>query len=296
MEEQDFVTGPRGLRLTVCRWGPPTGRPVLVLHGFLEQAAAWHDVATALVARLGRPVVAPDHRGHGRSDHVGTGGSYPFWDYVGDAAVLAHHLGPPLDVVGHSMGGTIAGLLAGAAPELVRRLVLVEGLGPPDSTAGRFERARSFLADRRTPHLHPCLRDLDAAADRMRRWNPQLSEATTRRLAARVTRVVREGDPQVREPVAGQLTWSWDPLHRGRSALPFDAAVHTDFLRRIQAPTLLVDGGTSLLQLPDAAERAAALPSAHHEVIPDAGHLVHLDQPAALAERIATFLSPEVAP
>lgn len=296
MRETDLQTGPRGLRLRLCRWGPAEGRPILVLHGFLEQGAAWHEVAQALVAALGRPVVAPDHRGHGLSEHVGRGGSYPFWDYVGDAFVLAGTLGGPVDVVGHSMGGTMAALFAATAPELVRRLVLVEGLGPPDMTGARHERARIFLEERSTPPRHPCLADLDDAVARMHRWNPEVPEATVRRLAARVTRPVLPDDPAVRDPDPAGLTWTWDPLHRGRSALPFDAAVHRAFLRRIQAPTLLVDGGTSLLRLPDAADRAAGIPDARGAVVPDAGHLVHLEQPAALAALLCTFLAPESPP
>src|SRR5690606_32302324 len=48
MRETDFVTGPRGLRLRLCAWGPDEGRAVLVLHGFLEQGAAWDAFAGAL--------------------------------------------------------------------------------------------------------------------------------------------------------------------------------------------------------------------------------------------------------
>ena len=127
MREWDLKTGPRGLTLRICEWGPPEARPLLVLHGFLEQGAAWRDVALSLPHRR---IIAPDARGHGLTEHVGTGGWYHFWDYVSDAEAIVDHLGSPIDLLGHSMGGGVASILAGARPEKVRRLMVIEGLGP----------------------------------------------------------------------------------------------------------------------------------------------------------------------
>ena len=122
--EWDLAAGPRAIQLRIRDWAGPEPTVVL-LHGFLEQSAAWDPVARS----LGRRVVAPNQRGHGRSGHVGDGGWYHFWDYVGDLDQLVEHIGGPIDLVGHSMGGTVAALYAGTRPDMVRRLVLVEGLG-----------------------------------------------------------------------------------------------------------------------------------------------------------------------
>jgi pimeloyl-ACP methyl ester carboxylesterase len=297
--ESSIEVGPRGLALRMCEWSgdaeaPADGPrlpPVLVLHGFLEQGAAWDAVAR----RLERRVVAPDQRGHGRSDHVGPGGWYHFWDYVGDVDAIVRRLGAPIDLVGHSMGGTVACLYAGARPENVRRLVLVEGLGPPDTTDQAVQRAREFLRDRQTPPTHGTLRDLDDAVARMRRssyrataapppsgtpWNPALGPEAARLLAERVT-----------TRTDGGLAWSWDPLHRGRSPTPFSAAQFVAFLREIRAPVLLVDGGRSPFVIPDREQRVAALAGEVREVVlPDAGHLVHHDDPEGLARVIRAFL------
>lgn len=274
MIEWRFPTGPRGLSLQVVEW-PGEGPPVLILHGFLEQGAAWEGVAR----RLGRRVVAPDHRGHGRSDPVGAGGFYHFWDYVGDVDALVRHLGQPIDLVGHSMGGTVAALFAGACPQAVRRLVLVEGLGPPDATADAVQRAREFLAARREAPAHPPMADRAEAVRRLRKFNPALDGPEAERLAERITRPEGEG-----------VTWTWDPLHRARAPVPFQAALFRRFLEQVTAPTLLVDGGASPFVLPDREERAAALPRARREVIAGAGHLVHHDAPEALARVIRAHL------
>jgi pimeloyl-ACP methyl ester carboxylesterase len=288
VNELDVLTGPRGLRLRVCRWGPEHGRPVLILHGFLEQGAAWHEVAT----RLARPVHAPDHRGHGLSDHVPAGGFYHFWDYVADADQLVDALGGVVDLVGHSMGGAVATLLAATRPEKVRRLVLVEGLGPPDLRALTLPRAAAFLDARTRPPQHPSFATVEEATARMRDVNPRLPVEAAERLARRVLRPVQPGDPLVRPPHhEGWWTWTWDPLHRARTPNPFDADLHTTCLAAVKAPTLLIDGADSAfrLDLADHRRRAEALREREEIEVPDAGHLLHHDAPEALASLITAF-------
>jgi pimeloyl-ACP methyl ester carboxylesterase len=283
-------TVPGGLTLQLCCFGPDTGRPLLVLHGFLEQGAAWE----AFAAALGTRVVAPDHRGHGRSDHAPPGAFYAFWDYVSDVDALAQHLvdahGGPIDLLGHSMGGTIASLFAGTRPGLVRRVVLVEGLGPPDMTEVAVESSRLALDHRRHPPRQPTFPDVAAAADRMRRFNPKLTPEVATRLAKRLVRPVVPNDPQAREDTPGRLTWRWDARHRMRSARPFSAEVHRRYLASITVPTLLVDGADSLFRIQDADARIAAFPDARSHTIAGAGHLIHHDAPEALASAVRAHL------
>jgi len=269
-----------GLSLCVCRWSGGSGVPVLLLHGFLEQGAAWNGVGSRLARHLGRDVHAPDHRGHGRSDHVGRGGFYHFWNYVADVDALVAHLGGTVDLVGHSMGGTMASLFAGTRPEAVRRLVLVEGLGPPDLESRALSVARYFLDGHRRPPRHPVMASPEAAAQRMQRYNPALDDAEALRLASRILR-----------PVEGGVTWAWDPLHRARNPYPFQQRLFVRFLEAITAPVLLVDGADSPFAAATDPSRREHLANAHHVEVPGAGHLLHHDQPEALAHVIGDFLA-----
>lgn len=264
-------TGPRGLILKARDWPGASSPPVVILHGFLEHGAAWDEVAGPLSESLGRRVIALDQRGHGRSGHVGSGGFYHFWDYVSDLDAVVEHLGGPIDLVGHSMGGTVASLYAGTRPERVRRLVLVEGLGPPDMSTTAVERARRFLADRRRGTPHRPLADIAEAVQRMRVYNPALSDQVATRLAEHATR-----------PEGSGRTWAWDSLHRARSPVPFQASMFVQFLAHITAPTLSITGGASTFVLPDEAERLSYIRDRATAVVEGAGHLIHHDAPEAL--------------
>lgn len=274
MRSWPLHTGPRGLDLCLCEWGDPDGAPLLILHGYLEQGAAWQAVAEHLGHRR---VVAPDHRGHGLSEHVGPGGFYHFWDYVADVDAVIDALGGRVDLVGHSMGGTLAALVAATVPDKIRSLVLVEGLGPPDGESKALAQARVALKHRREPPGHRPLRDLDEAVSRMRRVNPRLPEATARRLAERQTRP--EGDG---------LVWTWDPLHRSRSPTAFSARGFLSFLGAIEAPTLLIEGDNSPYRgIGGLGARRDAVRNAHLVVLDDTGHFPHHTCPGQLAALIA---------
>lgn len=283
MDEWTLATRPRGLLLRICEWAAPPEAPphppVVILHGFLESGAAWDAVAQ----RVPRQVIAPDQRGHGRSGHVGSGGFYHFWDYVGDVDALVDHIGGPIDLVGHSMGGTVACLYAGTRPEAVRRLVLVEGLGPPDMTDTQVDRARRFLDDLRRGATHRPMATTADAVERIHAYNPNIPRETAERIARRNTRSRDDGS----------LTWTWDALHRARTPVPFQLSLFGRFLRNLTMPVTLVRGGSSTFVLPDEAERVALIGSddVTEHVVAHAGHLVHHDAPVPLAGLLQAALS-----
>jgi 3-oxoadipate enol-lactonase len=114
------VTEAGGVRLAYQAWGPPGAPPLVLLHALAEGAADWDGVAPAF-ARHWR-VYAPDLRGHGRSEWPG---DYSVELMRADVLGFLDALGlDRVDLIGHSMGGLVACLLAQQRPERVRRLIL----------------------------------------------------------------------------------------------------------------------------------------------------------------------------
>src|SRR4051812_31426795 len=100
--------------------GSGSGRPVLLLHGVPETSSAWRDIAPALA--VGRRVLAPDLPGLGGSSYAGPFDVPSLVTQL--AALIESEASGPVDVVGHDWGGSLALGLAGARPDLVRRLVI----------------------------------------------------------------------------------------------------------------------------------------------------------------------------
>lgn len=259
----------------------------LLLHGFMDAAGTWDLVAPRL-AEAGMRVLAPDLRGFGDGPRIPTGAYYYFPDYVLDIAEIVEALVPAgglLAVVGHSMGGAVASLYAGCFPDRVAKLVVIEGMGPPDSD-----------------HAH--------SADRMRRWIDEVRavrargregktmasrDEALRRLAGnhpRVDRAVLETrlDALAHTRPDGTLAWKVDPLHGTRTPIPYFAESYKSFARRVTCPVLFVSGGPLGWHPPDEDDRLAAFPHMSRIEIPDAGHMMHWSRPEDLARAIASFV------
>lgn len=274
-----------GLTYHVLEWGDPDAPLVVLVHGFLDLAWGWDLVARRLADRF--HVVAPDMRGHGDSDWIGAGGYYHFFDYAADLDDLLRQLSPdaPVALVGHSMGGNIVSYTTGARPERVRRLALLEGLGPPDmsgATPAIPDRTARWFDAWRTARAAPkVMASVDDAAARLCRHDALLDPALARDLAAHGTR-----------EAPGGLVWKHDPLHATGGPYPFRVDVAEAFWRRIRCPVLVVDGARSTFRLPDAeqARRRAVFPDARHAILDGAGHMMQRHQPDALAELLAEFV------
>ncbi len=275
-----------GLRLYVHRFRDesvaPSGTTVLLLHGYMDAGGTW-DLLAPYLARAGHDVVAPDLRGFGASDAVGAGGYYHFPDYVADVAKLVDRLAPArLAVVGHSMGGTVATLYAGAQPQRVWRLALIEGVGTLGSEPEHaVDRMGIWLDNLRALDRSPRpVASMDEAVSRLGKNHPRVPIEILRTRAPLLTRT----DPE------GRLFWAYDPLHRTRSPTPFHLEAFRGFLRRIACPTLFVGGGPLGWHPPDEEERVALLRDVRTVDIPGAGHMVHWTAPEALAGALVPFL------
>jgi pimeloyl-ACP methyl ester carboxylesterase len=255
----------------------------VLVHGFLDLAYAWHEVAAKLAERA--HVIAPDLRGHGDSDWIGPGGYYHFLDYIADLdELIARTARQRLVLVGHSMGGSVASYWAGTRPQRVSALALLEGLGPPDQSEvdlpGRT--VQWIEAWKKARAKHKPMASLDDAVARLRKHDPLLGEDLARRLAAAGTR-----------DVDGGLAWKHDPLHLTMGPYPFRRDFAAQYWKRVTCPVLVVDGGETIMNLPEPerAARRAYFANHRHVLLPGAGHMMMRHQPDALA-RLLLELAP----
>jgi pimeloyl-ACP methyl ester carboxylesterase len=94
----------------------------------------------------------------------------------------------------------------------------------------------------------------------------------------------------MRQNTSGKWVWKFDPLHRTTAPQPFYTEQAFEFLRRIESPVLIIEGKESHQTKPtDKERRFAAISNRRHLVVEDAGHMVHQDNPEALANVVAEF-------
>jgi len=257
---------------------------VLLLHGFLENAWAWESTVEAGLA--GRfHLISVDFRGHGDSDRVGIGGEYHLSDYLGDL----HDLIPlvarkRLSIAGHSLGGAVAGLYAGACPERIFRLALLEGTGLPKPGGGP-ERATRWLRERERVRSRPqrSYASLEDAAARLRETDPSLRRELALRLAEKGTTVGPDG----------RRRFKHDPRLTAGRPEAFDPELARLFWAKVSCPVLIVEGERSEIRLSEeeGRRRWSSFPSWRHVVLKDAGHMMQRDQPQAVAAVLREFLS-----
>jgi pimeloyl-ACP methyl ester carboxylesterase len=274
----------RGGTLEVLRWSADRGRTAVAVHGFLDHAWSWDG----LVPRLRTvDLVSYSARGHGRSDRAD---AYQWADFVVDLAMVVRSAATgPVDLIGHSWGAHIALELAHAEPELVRRVVNIDGMIPDHPERVRpdvLDRVRR-RADRPFPHDRTGFGTVGEAIARRCELTPRVPPEIAASFA-------RNGIVKV----GGRWQWSLDPLlvagmlpWDARHGLPLDVRKAVD---RIDQPVLLITGGQNEAQhlTPDRslAWELAERPHVRHAHVLDAGHYVHLEHPELVATFIEEFL------
>lgn len=271
--QHDQVEGwPRLFSLDVA---PPeaTGSRVAFVHGVFGQGRNWNLIARALPQHL-RPTLI-DLPNHGRSPWTAT------FSYLDMADTLAANLralapGERWQLVGHSMGGKTAMLTALRNPDLVARLAVVD-ISPADYGPGRaFE---GYVA---------AMQNLDLTGIRSRtdleaRLAPSVRSHAVRQFLLQNLR--RRGEDWTWQPNLVLLARSMDLL----SGWPADA-VHD--VAPYPHPTLWLAGADSDYVRPQwVSDMKSLFPKVRTVKVKDAGHWVHSDQPAAVAQILSTFLT-----
>lgn len=229
---RDFVLDTARGRFGGLRNDNADGLPLLALHGWLDNAASFRPMASVLPAY---DLVALDMPGHGRSFHYPTDAEYSLFSTILDVLAAADALGwTSFGLLGHSMGGAIASVLAAAAPERVEALYLIEALGPlsgaEDTTASRLRDAvtqrRALDGKRKRVFTDPEI----AVQARMQTNITALDETCSRLLIERGIRAVEGG-----------YEWSSDVRLTLPTAVRMSETQIQDCLHAIACPvTLLV--------------------------------------------------------
>lgn len=278
----------RGLDIHVRSWGPqPTpGEPRwLLLHGWQDTGDTFQFLVDAFERDW--PLTALDWRGFGRSAWSQNG--YWFPDYLADLDALLDALGgdEPVRLVGHSMGGNVAGLYAGVRPQRVRSVVNLEGFGMPRTSPGEAPaQLRKWLDQVKSV---PPLKDyesFDQLASIIRQRYPRFGETRTDFVARAWGRLETDG----RVHLLG------DPRHRWANPTVYKREDAEACWRGIAAPVLMLVGEKSdyLPRLgPDGAEDAIRAIIRDIEIVrvAGAGHMLHIEKPEAIAPLIERFSS-----
>ena len=274
----------RGLDHHLIRWGPDSDDPVLVLHGYADCAASFQFVADEISPGL--PLAAIDWRGFGGSAR--NPGGYWFPDYYADLEQFIDLLCPsrPARLVGHSMGANVAMTYAGVRPARVRRVVNLEGFGLPRTEPSQApDRIGKWLDQLREAAEFADYADTAEFASRIMKRNPRLTPERAA-FVAECWCAPKEG---------GGVRLLTDPAHRLVNPYLYRREEMEACWRRIEAPVLLVVGAQSELVGRLGGEGGVAMfrPLVRElsiEHVAGAGHMLHHEEPRAIARLIESFV------
>ena len=278
------IPGRDGIEIHVLAWSRE-GVPFVMLHGFGNDAHVWDDLA---------PVVAPhyrtlavDLRGHGDSGWDPEQ-RYDYEYHLADLEAVLATLGIERFVlVGHSFGGRVAALYAGAHPERLAGLVLVDS-GPELDARGvsRIRVDAQRIAS--GPTAFASVAEFERGLGRV---YPAAAPATVARLARHGLRpkpdgrFARKTDPRFHAGRAGVRESGGEERARQTAARLWEA------LAKVPCPALVVRGAASDVLSPDCADRMAeeVLPDGRLAVVARASHSVMIDNPEGFNRAIEEF-------
>ncbi len=265
----------RGVDYHINEWGNAADPLLVYLHGWGDMGSTFQFV----VDELSRDwfVVAPDWRGFGRS--TGRAAGYWFPDYLADLDHLLASYSPdkPVRLVGHSMGGNVAGLYAGVMPERVSALINLEGFGLKDSKSGDAPANFRKWIERGHAEIRFGEReDFDALAKIIKIKSPRMSSAQAEFVAREWGEAGADGRIHLRA----------DPAHKLPNPVLYRRAEAEACWSNITASVLPIAGGRSDFR-DYFGESFAGYDTT---LIEDSGHMLHFEQPAAVARLIEKFL------
>ncbi|XP_037620796.1 serine hydrolase-like protein [Sebastes umbrosus] len=276
-------------------WGPDQGRPVLCLHGWADNCGTFNTLIPLLPKEY--KYVAVDLAGHGLSSHRHPGVFYSFPYYVMDVRRVIDALQwSQFSIIGHSMGGNIAGMFSALYPEMVDGVVLLDSYGflPTDlkemSKVTRQGIDQMVQFEKTTEEKKRRVYSYENAVERLSTANPTLSERS-------VSILLERGLVQVE----GGVAFTRDVRINLKNIVRISLEQSLEFQSAIQAPVLVVlaeDGFDKLYAEPDNKFTSAILQAyrdRNHTVVKVPGdHHVHLNDPEVVAPLVSDFLQTKV--
>ncbi len=274
---QDKFITVNGLQLHYVEWGTPGNPPMILLHGFQSNAHTWDTLSRVLADAY--YVLALDQRGHGDTSWA-PDGNYTPDVFISDIVrfIDALHLGPTR-LVGHSMGGRHAAMVAAEYPDKVTKVVIV------DTAAEIPPERRAMMARQPESEAAPVLEVFDTFEEVIQNGRAQYPLTPEEELRhANYHNLYRGAD--------GKWRWRWDPtlLAQRRTNRGRQLDLYT-YLRRVQCPTLLIRGQQSPLLTSDVARKMVdSLPHGRMVEIAAAAHTVNTDNAQEFHAMTAAFL------
>lgn len=270
-----------GRVIAAQEWGSRDGRPVLALHGWLDNSASFEPIAQHLEDVH---LIAVDMAGHGHSSHIAAGLAYNIWAEISDVFAIADELGwQEFSLLGHSRGAIIGVLASGTFPDRVHSITMVDALVPPPLAAEEApEQLAKSITDvaRRQNRQTNVFADIEVAVAARQNGYHKMADASARLIVERGVKPVSEG-----------YTWSSDPRLMSASAFKLTQEHILAFISKVSAKSQLIVADKGLKGLLEkqkpVIEQFTGLEV--HEM--EGGHFLHMeDQVEAVAALVNNII------
>ncbi|XP_073442790.1 serine hydrolase-like protein 2 isoform X4 [Dendrobates tinctorius] len=278
--------------LAAKAWGPSEGRPILCLHGWLDNANTFDRLIPLLPNEY--YYVALDFSGHGLSSHMPKGVRYQHMDYVTDVHRVVTSLGwQKFSIMAHSMGGVVGGMFASVFPETVQLLILLDSYGffPVSSELILNHLKKAITHYFRIEQANGTkVYSPESALQRLLDGNPSLNSDTAKVLLQRGTK-----------PAPGGVVFSRDIRITVNNSAPLSVEECLHIMKSIQSDVHIIlanegisadlmrgvytDVGQTLLR-----GFKENLKERFQSTIVDGNHFVHLNEPEKIAKILVNQL------
>lgn len=248
-----------------------SGRPIIALHGWLDNAASFKPLAGEL--NTDRPFYSLEMPGHGLSEHRAAS-SYYLVENIVDVLSFVNEIcdegsDGKFDLIGHSMGGIVAALVAASAPERVGRLMMLDSLGPYTDGVGEV-----------LPQLRKAVEKASRLTSSELVVYPSLELAERARMMGMV-KVSREAAELLVErgvkEVEGGYSWSTDPRLMIPSMIRFSEKQVKELYEGLECPVCLIGGKDGYLSAYEGLENRLSYIKNLEKHLVSGGHHFHMD-------------------